>query len=112
MGLISIALIHSVQHLYFIVGAPALFLPLGVVILGSPVLPLVFGYLAIVLGAAFAILGVVYLLDLTLPVLVQLSAAVQAFWWLAAAIWLIVRAGKASKTVTYERAAATVANNQ
>ncbi len=31
MGLISLALIHSVQHLYFIVGAPALFIPLGVV---------------------------------------------------------------------------------
>src|SRR5579884_455267 len=47
MALISLALIHSVQHLYFIVGAPALFIPLGVVILGSRVLPHVFGYLAI-----------------------------------------------------------------
>ena len=91
MGLISLALIHSVQHLYFIVGAPALFIPLGVVILGSRLLPRVLGYLAIVLGAAFAIAGVVYLFDLTLPVLVQAFASIQVLWWLAAAILLIVR---------------------
>jgi hypothetical protein len=98
LALISLALIHSVQHLYFIVGAPALFIPLGVVILSSRVLPHVFGYLALALGAAFAILGVVYLFDLTLPVLVQAFASVQAFWWLAAAIVLIVRSEKTSNT--------------
>jgi hypothetical protein len=112
MGLISLALIHSVQHLYFIVGAPALFVPLGVVILSSHVLPKVFGYLAIVLGAAFAIAGVVFLLDLTLPVLVQASASIQAFWWLAAAIWLMFRAGKASNTATLKGQELLVANNQ
>ncbi len=80
MGLISLALIHSVQHLYFIVGAPALFIPLGVVILGSRLLPRVLGYLAIVLGAAFAIAGVVYLFDLTLPGLVQAFASIQVLW--------------------------------
>jgi hypothetical protein len=100
MALISLALIHSVQHLYFIVGAPALFIPLGVVILSSRVLPHVFGYLAIALGAAFVILGVVYLFDLTLPVLVQAFAGVQAFWWLAAAIVLIVRPEKTSSTTS------------
>ena len=98
MGLISLALIHSVQHLYFIVGAPALFIPLGVVILSSRVLPRVFGYLALVLGAAFAIAGVVFLFDLTLPVLVQAFAGVQVLWWLAAAIILIVRPQKTSDT--------------
>ena len=98
MGLISLALIHSVQHLYFIVGAPALFIPLGVVILGSRLLPRLLGYLAIVLGAAFAIAGVVYLFDLTLPVLVQAFASIQVLWWLAAAIMLIVRPQKTSDT--------------
>ncbi len=98
MGLISLALIHSAQHLYFIVGAPALFIPLGVVILGSRLLPRVLGYLAIVLGAAFAIAGVVYLFDLTLPVLVQAFASIQVLWWLAAAILLIVRPQKTSDT--------------
>jgi hypothetical protein len=98
MGLISLELIHSVQHLYFIVGAPALFIPLGVVILGSRVLPRVLGYLAIVLGAAFAIAGIVYLFDLTLPVLVQAFASIQVLWWLAAAILLIVRPEKTADT--------------
>jgi hypothetical protein len=95
-GLMSLDLIHAVQHLYFIVAAPALFLPLGVVILGSQVLPRVFGYLALVLGAAFAILGVVFLSSLTLPAAILASAGIQAFWWLAAAIMLIVRTEKTS----------------
>jgi hypothetical protein len=90
MGLISGNLIHAVQHLYFIVAAPALFLPLGAVILGSRVLPRLLGYLALVLGAAFAILGVVFLYSLTLPALVLAFAGLQTIWWLAAAIALIV----------------------
>jgi len=98
LSLISQALIASVQHLYFIVGAPSLFIPLGVVIISWHVLPRVFGYLAIVLGAAFAIAGVVFLFDLTLPVLVQLGASIQILWWLAAAITLIVRARSASSS--------------
>ena len=98
IGLISLDLTHAVQHLYFIVAAPALFLPLGVVILGSRVLPRVFGYLALVLGAAFAILGVVFLFTLTLPAAVLAFAGIQTLWWLAAAITLIVRAGTASDT--------------
>jgi hypothetical protein len=65
---------------YFIVAAPALFLPLGVVILGSRVLPRVFGYLALVLGAAFAILGVVFLFILTLPAAVLAFAGLQTLW--------------------------------
>ncbi len=99
-GLVSIDLIHAVQHLYFIVAAPALFLPLGAVILGSYVLPRVFGYLALVLGAAFAILGVVSLYSLTLPAVVTAFAGLQTLWWLAAAITLIVRAGNASDTAS------------
>jgi len=93
-GLTSGDLIHAVQHLYFIVAAPALFLPLGVVILSSHVLPRVIGYLALALGAAFAILGVVFLTQLILPVWVTAFAGIQAFWWLAAAIILIVSPGK------------------
>jgi len=104
-GLISGELIHAVQHLYFIVAAPALFLPLGVVILGSRVLPRVFGYLALVLGAAFAILGVVFLYSLTLPAPVLAFAGLQTFWWLAAAITLIVRPEKTSDTASVKKQA-------
>jgi len=88
----SLALIHSVQHLWFIVAAPALWLPLGLVILGSAVLPRILGYLAIVLAAGYALAGVLTLLDLTVPAVVQVSASVPALWWLAAAGTVIRRA--------------------
>jgi hypothetical protein len=71
--------------------APALFLPLGIVLVSSRILPRLFGYLAVVLGTIFALLGVIFLLRLTLPSAVTALGAVQALWWLAAAITLIVR---------------------
>ena len=92
MAQTSYALISAVQHLYFIVAAPALFLPLGLVILRSDVLPQVLGYLAIVLAAGYALAGVFTLLDLTVPVAVQFAASVQVLWWLAAAGAFIMRA--------------------
>ncbi len=92
-------LIYAVQHLYFIVAAPALFVPLGTVILSSHVLPRVFGYLAYVLGAIFGILGVTFLTTLILPALVTALGGIQVLWWLAAAITLIVRTEKAPATL-------------
>jgi len=91
----SLALVHSVQHLWFIVGAPALWLPLGLVILGSHVLPRILGYLAIVLAAGYALVGVVILLDSTVPPAVQISAGVPTLWFLAAAGTLLRRARQA-----------------
>ena len=67
MPSISLKLISAVQHLYFIVAAPAFFLPLGIILVNSPILPRVFGYLALLLAAAFAGLGVIFMLRLTLP---------------------------------------------
>ncbi len=92
----SLALIHSVQHLWFIVAAPALWLPLGLVILGSGVLPRILGYLALVLAAGYALAGVVTLLDLTVPPAVQISTGVPVLWWLAAAGTVIMRAREPS----------------
>lgn len=94
MLFISLKLISAVQHLYFIVAAPALFLPLGIVLLSSSILPRLFAYLALLLASAFAALGVIFLLTLTLPVGVTAFAGVQAFWWLAAALTLMVRSGR------------------
>ncbi|HKW33046.1 MAG TPA: hypothetical protein VJN92_08570 [Candidatus Acidoferrum sp.] len=91
MPFISLRLISSAQHLYFIVAAPAVFLPLGIVLLSSPILPRLFGYLALLLATAFAALGMIFLLTPTLPVAVQAFAGVQALWWLAAGITLMVR---------------------
>jgi hypothetical protein len=53
-----------------------------------------FGYLAILLGLAFAVLGIIFLLDLILPFWVTAFAGVQTLWWLAASVSLIKRAGK------------------
>ena len=96
MPSISLKLISAVQHLYFIVAAPSLFLPLGIVLVSSPILPRPFGYLALVLATAFAALGVIFLPSLTLPGPVTAFAGLQALWWLAAAVTLIVRGGKIS----------------
>jgi hypothetical protein len=94
MAPISIRVILAVQHLYFIIAAPALFLPLGIVLVTSRVLPHVLGYLAILLAAIFAVLGIAFLQTLILPPKVTAFAAVQALWWLAAAVTLIARSGK------------------
>jgi hypothetical protein len=94
MPSISLRIIYAVQHLYFIVAAPSLFLPLGLVLVRSSVLPRTFGYLAILLAAAFAVLGVGFLLTLTLPASVTALGGVQALWWLAAAITLVLRSGR------------------
>ena len=57
MPYISLVLISAVQHLYFVVAAPSLFLPLGIVLRRSRVLPRIFGYLALSSAAVFAALG-------------------------------------------------------
>jgi hypothetical protein len=97
MTSMSMRVIFAVQHLYFIVAAPALFLPLGIVLVTSRVLPRAFGYLAIALALAFAALGIAFLQTLVLPPKVTAFAAVQALWWFAAAITLIARSGKVAQ---------------
>jgi hypothetical protein len=97
MPLVSLKLIYAVQHLYFVVAAPALFLPLGVVLICSVVLPRLFGYLALVLAAIFAGLGIVFHQTLILPNAVTAFAGVQALWWLAAATTLMVRGGRVTR---------------
>jgi hypothetical protein len=94
MPLVGIKLIYAVQHLYFMIAAPALFLPLGVVLIRSRVLPPVFGYLAVALGAIFAVLGITFQQTLILPNAVTGFAGIQALWWVAAAVALMVRGGR------------------
>ena len=97
MSSISQGVIFAVQHLYFIVAAPALFLPLGIVLINSEILPHVFGYLALVLAATFASLGIAFQLKLILPAPVTAFAGVQALWWLTAGIMLVARSEKISQ---------------
>jgi hypothetical protein len=96
MGPVALDLIYSVQHLYFIVAAPALFIPLGLTIISSEVLPRVFGILATAMGLAFAIVGASTLYLPVLPMSITALGGVQALWWLSASIVLISRAGKIS----------------
>ncbi len=86
--LISLGLIHAIQHAFSMVAAPAVFFPLGAVILGSRVLPRLFGLLALALGGAFAVLGLVALFSPAQSLVDDLSI-VQGFWFLFAAITLL-----------------------
>jgi hypothetical protein len=101
-GLISLDLISAVQHVFSMVAAPAVFLPLGAVILGSRVLPHVFGYLAFVLAGIFAILGIVALFS-SIQSVVNILASVQGLWWLTAAITLLVSTGKIYNTASMNK---------
>jgi len=84
MALMGLHLIGAVQHLYFIVAAPALFLAFGPALtrLGFPVL----GWSAVGLGVVFALLGCLTILSQTLPDRVTLLGALQAIWWFVAAL--------------------------
>ena len=90
-SLIGLHIIYAVQHLYFIIGAPALFVPLGMVLRHSAILPKWFSWLAVGIGVFFGILGIVFLRRLILPDWVTAIAGIQAFWWLASSIIVIVR---------------------
>ena len=79
---------------YWLMLAPVLFLPLGIVLLSSQVRRGLFGYVVLPLAVALAAIGVILLLTLTLRDAVTALAGVQAIWWLAAAIRLIARNGK------------------
>jgi hypothetical protein len=66
----------------------------------------VFGYLALALGIAFEIVGLVGLFTTSILTLVVLTF--QALWVVAAAISLLVRAGKVSNTAAgHERVGVT-----
>jgi len=94
MGAIGNNIGHAVQHLYFIIAAPSLFLPLGFVIFSSNILPKIFGYLATILTLAFVAVGISSLYRLILSSLDTSLAAIQALWWMAVAIVLIIRSKK------------------
>jgi hypothetical protein len=79
---------------YWLMLAPVLFLPLGIVLLSSQVLRGIFGYVVLPLAVVFAALGAICLFTLILPDAVTVLAGVQAIWLLAVAITLLARNGK------------------
>ena len=86
-------LIKAVQHAFLI--APALLLPLGFVLLGSDVLPSGFAYLALALGSTLQVLGLLGLFKLLQPV-IDILLIVQSLWFVAAAVSMLIRGGKAT----------------
>ena len=84
----SLILIKSVQHLYFI-SLPVM-LPLGVLVLQSPTLPRVFGYLGIAIGGIFLVVGIA-LIFVSSDLILFVVPSLFSLWVLAAAITLLVR---------------------
>jgi len=70
----------------------------------------VFGYLALILATAFAALGVIFLFNLRFPGPITAFAGVQALWWLAAAITLIVRREKIPNSLETKEVAVSQAS--
>jgi hypothetical protein len=79
---------------YWLMLAPVLFLPLGIVFLSSQVRRGLFGHVVLPLAVVFAALGAIFLFTLTLPDAATVLAGVQAIWLLAAAITFVARNGK------------------
>jgi hypothetical protein len=80
-------LIKAVQHIFLI--APALLLPLGVVLLDSRLLPRVFAYLALAIGTTLQVLGLFGLFHALQPV-IDVVLIVQSLWFVAASIWMLL----------------------
>lgn len=96
-ALASNNLIKAVQHVFLI--APALLLPLGFVLIGSNILPRVFAYLALALGATLQVLGLLGLFNVLQPV-IDVLLIVQSVWFIAAAVTLPFHVTKASATTS------------
>lgn len=88
---VSLNLIKAIQHAYVIAPAPANLIAIGIVLISTRLAPRVFGYIALVLGAALGILG---LIGTFIPMqdIIDMVLSVQEVWYLAIAITLIVTA--------------------
>jgi hypothetical protein len=73
-------------HVFPVAPAPLVYLSLGAVLVGSEVLPRAFGRLALVLGAAFAVVGLIGLF--AAPILTLVVVGSQSLWIATAAVWL------------------------
>jgi hypothetical protein len=73
-------------HIFPLAPAPLILLPLGVILLGSRLLPRIFAFLALALGAAYLVAGFAGLF--TSPLLTLIPLGLQGLWVLAAALTL------------------------
>lgn len=100
-------LIQAIQHAYSMLAAPAVFLPLGVVLLGSRVLPRIFAYLAFALGGVFAVFGPIVLFADSLQVAVNILSILQGFWFLGGAIAVLAGVRQVASTGSHVAQPAT-----
>lgn len=91
-------LMSTFIRVFPLVPAPAVYLPIGVLLLRTSVLPRLFAYLAISLGVAFVIAGLVGILVPAAAVATAGLASIQVIWIIAAAIALRLRAGGGGET--------------
>jgi len=90
-GLAANNLIKAVQHVFLI--APAVLLPLGVVLRSSRILPKGFAETALLIGAVLQLVGLVGLL-LPLQSVIDVILIVQSLWFIAAAVALLGSSGR------------------
>jgi hypothetical protein len=76
---------------YWLMLAPVLFLPLGIVLLSPHVRRGSFGHVMLVFSTIFAGIGMILLFTLPLRDAVTVLAGLQAFWCLVAAITHLAR---------------------
>ncbi len=90
-ALISFDLTNVFVHIFLMVPAPVFFISLGAVLVRSQILPPLLGYLALVLGGAFAILGLLGLLSAAALSFSTVLLLGQEIWIIVAAVTLIFR---------------------
>ncbi len=95
-ALASNNLIKATQHVFLI--APAVLLPLGYILLTTSVLPRLFAYLALMLGAALQIFGLLGVFNVLQPV-IDVLLIVQSLWFVAAAVALFFRMNRSMPLV-------------
>jgi hypothetical protein len=91
-GLVCFDLTYTFIHVFLI--APSLFLMLGFALRGTRLLPAAFSAVALVLGGAFEILGLVSLFSTATLLLVIVVLMAQNVWSIAAALVLALRPAK------------------
>lgn len=93
--LISLDLINATHRLLFVVAVPAIFFPLGYIIVRSRVVAPALGYSAMGLACVFVALGAIDLF-IALPVVDDIARSLEVLWWFLAVVALLVRSGKLS----------------
>jgi hypothetical protein len=93
---------EAFDYTFLFIPAPVLIISLGAVLVKSNLLPRVFGYMAIVIGFAFIIVGVISLFK-TLAgfngMAFEVVQIIQVMWVLTAAVFILIKGRRKRKAV-------------